>query len=177
MYHRILFAVAALVVAGSSVAACAQSNSSSYYLSNRNREIRRATSASYFENRASTNTIYNQASRRFDYSPVNNNVFSNVRQKPFSSANTGSGLSPYLGLGGVEVGSVPNYYSVVRPQLEQQRVNERAQRAALQQQQELTQMAARTPYGAEGTPQMLPTGHGAVFMNFFGYYPQPAPRR
>jgi hypothetical protein len=178
MTSRIALAALTIAVAKQSMEAIAQSNTASYYLSNRNREIRRASNASYFINQNSTNSIFNQAARRYDFSSVNNNVFSNVRQKPFSNANTGSGLSPYLGLGGIEVGSVPNYYSVVRPQIEQQRINERAQREQMQQQQELTQMAARTPFGgAEGSTAMLPTGHVAVFMNFFGYYPQPAPPR
>jgi len=183
MLRRIILSSLAVALSLQGVDAFAQtSGSSSVYLNNRERAVRQATNSSYFINRASTSSIYGRATPRYDnYNYRMQNVFAGVpgaRSKPFSGSTPSSGVSPYLGLGGLNVGSVPNYYSIVRPQLEQQRQNERAQQQQIAQQQELVALAARSPYaGAEGQQPMLPTGHVSVFMNYFGYYPQPAPPR
>lgn len=84
-------------------------------------------------------------------------------------------VSPYLNLfqngrGGQFSRGVPNYYSLVRPQLQQQRVNKaqqtliQQQGAAIQQVQENQQILQQQP-----VPESV-TGHGSQFMNTSRYY-------
>jgi hypothetical protein len=92
--------------------------------------------------------------------------------KPFSGVQQASTISPYLGLDAVRESenSLPNYFLYVRPQLEQQRINQvqQAQYRKLQQQVRTaaTPGAATSPHG--GIPT---TGHSSQFMNNGGYYP------
>lgn len=91
--------------------------------------------------------------------------------KPFMGYQQSSNVTPYLALDFTESPtSLPNYYMFVRPQLEQQQVNqtERAQFRHVQQQ--LRKAAAG---GAVSNPNggIPTTGHSSQFMNIGGYYP------
>ncbi len=85
-------------------------------------------------------------------------------------------ISPYLNLLRQDTGPVPNYYSLVRPQLQQQAVNDqqqgfnqRQQQTNLLQQQEITAVN-------KGLVELRPapiraTGTAGGFMNRSHYYP------
>jgi TolA-binding protein len=87
-------------------------------------------------------------------------------------------VSPYLNLfqnnrNGQLNRALPNYYTLVRPQLQQQQVN--------QTQQQLLQQQNGTIEQLQGTVQILQqqktgrqvvTGHGSAFMNTSRYYAQ-----
>lgn len=91
--------------------------------------------------------------------------------KPFSGHRESSTISPYLGLDYFEdsVG-LPNYYLFVRPQIDQnyvndqQRIDNRVLRAGLRQ----ANAGGAVVRPAGGMPT---TGHSAQFMNGGGYYP------
>jgi hypothetical protein len=86
-------------------------------------------------------------------------------------------VSPYLNLlrpqGGV---GAPNYQSLVRPQLDQERLNQR-------QGQQLQQLQSRIYQGpssqaSSGTPMAIrSTGHTTQYMNYSAYYPALGQRR
>jgi len=76
-------------------------------------------------------------------------------------------LSPYLNLTRGGVGGLPNYYSLVRPQQNQQAFQRRAT-AVVQSQgfaiQSLSTLATARPGG--------PTGSGSVYKNLSHFFPQ-----
>lgn len=76
-------------------------------------------------------------------------------------------VSPYINLLRNDTGGVPNYYSFVRPQLDQQAVNRR--NAATFQNQGIAVMKLET-LAAGGTNR--PTGSAATFRNYSHYYPR-----
>jgi hypothetical protein len=84
-------------------------------------------------------------------------------------------VSPYLNLLRGNTGPVPNYHSLVRPQLQQQAINQQ-QRAINLKQQSLSQANQQ---GIQRVQQGLfelrqsqasPTGTGGGFMNFSHFY-------
>jgi hypothetical protein len=96
-------------------------------------------------------------------------------------------VSPYLNLTRSNVGGLPNYYSLVRPQLQQQAFNNQ-QRAFNVQQQALQMQQSAAVDGLRNTLQqtVAPTGKGAGFMTYgrsgsfsksAPYYSQPATTR
>jgi hypothetical protein len=99
------------------------------------------------------------------------------RMKPFSSISRGPSVTPYLALDQPFTNTATNYYTLIRPQLEQQRINQIQSRQNQLMQRQLGEVASRPPYDPTGSERMAPTGHTAVYMNFGGYYQMPAPRR
>jgi hypothetical protein len=81
-------------------------------------------------------------------------------------------VSPYLNLFRRDLGRVPNYYTLVRPQLQQQAINERTQ-ATLQRQRTQLQGVRQQLLNVERST-MRPTGSGGGFMNYSHYYNAPA---
>ena len=80
-------------------------------------------------------------------------------------------VSPYQNLYRQEtLDSPPNYYAVVRPQLQQTEVNRVQQRQIRRLQQELRQANAQGQHGGR-SGDAYATGHGTRFMNLGGYYP------
>ena len=101
--------------------------------------------------------------------------------KPFANVTPQSNLSPYLNIGGLPTGSVPNYHTQVRPQLERQQ--QAQQRRNTNQAVNAQSVAARAPYEVRGDSNIAPTGHAAVyqnlngrFQNYGGYYQGPRTR-
>lgn len=144
--------------------------------------FKKTNSASRFTTNRFRQEIYNAAL------PVNarrarNDVFSfatptRPASKPFSNVTQSSNLSPYLNIGGLPTGAVPNYHTQVRPQLEQQQNQAQRQQRA-RRAQEAQSVAARAPYELRGASDIMPTGHAATyqnlsgrFMNYGGYYRQ-----
>ena len=78
-------------------------------------------------------------------------------------------VSPYLNLFRNNNGPLPNYYSLVRPQL-QQIDNQRRQQAINTQQQTQIQNLNRGLLQIS-SPQIAPTGGGSTFRNYSHFYP------
>ena len=102
------------------------------------------------------------------------------RSKPFSSVTRGPTVSPYLSLSSLNsTGS--DYQSIIRPQQQKQRENQRQQAFAIRRQKQLNQTAARAPYSRTGDENSAPTGHAAVFQslgsfqNTGNYFQPPSP--
>jgi hypothetical protein len=117
------------------------------------------------------NSIMNRAVPRYS-NPGSTSSAQTRRDKPFSSIVRKPTVSPYLGLlsNNPFTSTTDNYFNIVRPQIEQQKVNQQlaARNAALQRQ--LNDVAAQGPYSPTGAQDRAPTGHTAVYMNYGGYY-------
>jgi hypothetical protein len=152
--------------------------------------IKGSNSAAMYSTQRMRNGIYTSSVPQFGYSNVNRNLFQGVgaqpqanRQKPFSGAQTqrGPNTSPYLGMlsNNPYTSSTTNYFTNVRPQLEQQRANDQLMAQNIKMQQQLQQLATKPPFDPTGSEDRAPTGHSAVFQehggmygNPGGYYPQ-----
>lgn len=80
--------------------------------------------------------------------------------RPFSNYSSPQAVSPYMNLfrSNSSLGTAGNYYSLVRPQLEQQRVNQQLSRQIRE---------VQTGYGA---PSGRGGGVGGYFMNYYGFF-------
>lgn len=87
--------------------------------------------------------------------------------KPFSGVQQAAAISPYLGLDAVRETetSLPNYFLYVRPQIEQQQVNQVQQAQYRKLQQQVRTAAGPDLAAGPGT------AYGPQFMNSGGYYP------
>ncbi|MCA9235820.1 MAG: hypothetical protein KDA44_10135 [Planctomycetales bacterium] len=116
------------------------------------------------------------------YSPVNQQLKSQLASayrpptrpanKPFINANSGPSVTPYLSLSSPFSSTADTYYTQVRPQMAQQQMDQRQQAQNARFQHQLNSMAAKPPFDPQGSDQIAPTGHAAVFQNTLGYYPQ-----
>lgn len=176
------------VVGGESVHA--QQQYANFALNN----VRQGTSASQFTSRAMVTRAMGQALNVGSFSPQNlslarnytQNYFGGITQnagparptvKPFSGANNSPSVTPYLSLSSPFSSTATNYYTQVRPQIDQQRAIQQQQAQNARFQHQLNSMAARPPFETSGSSALAPTGHAAVFQNTLGYYPQPANSR
>lgn len=118
--------------------------------------------------------------------------------KPFSNASNGPTVSPFLGLfnSGVIGDEIDNFQSFVRPQLEQQRVNQQFRQQAQQINRQLQQRAAppaaamnpfaiqeqrlnaqfqqavgQAAFNPAGSQTIMPTGHTTVYGVTGRFYP------
>lgn len=88
-------------------------------------------------------------------------------------------ISPYLNLARFNGGGLPNYYALVRPQLQQRQINQQAQTVLLNQDRRLSRLQGEVQQGsitpsATGTGSwfMVP-GKEAKFLNTTSFYPEP----
>ncbi len=77
-------------------------------------------------------------------------------------------VSPYLNLLNTNQGPLPNYYTYVRPQLQQNRINQEQSTALRQQQMELNKLEGGMMKFRQS--ETRPTGTGATFMNHGRYF-------
>lgn len=156
------------------LAANVQAQSSVYTQTQMNALYRRNSVSNFTSNQLRSN-IYNRTVPRYNYSDVNRNLFSGVLNngpgaKPFQNSGGGGSVTPWLALSSPFSSPTQNYYTQVRPQLDQQRINQQQAMRNEQLRRQLTSMAARGPYSATGSETLAPTGHGAVYMNYGSYY-------
>lgn len=175
MKHFTYLVVAGAMAMGLS-AADAQTNST--YTNRQLSGIQRRNSAAAYTSQSLQNRVFSRAAPTYAFSNVNRNLFSAARgrQKPFSSVSTGPSVSPYLALSSPFSSTASNYYTQVRPQLEQQRINQQLEQRNMAMQRQLNAIAAQGPYDPQGAEGRAPTGHAAVFMNYGGYYQMPPPK-
>lgn len=107
-----------------------------------------------------------QAAAQYRGPNLSTNPAANIANKAIYGRPT---VSPYLNLlrpqGGV---GVPNYQSLVRPQLQQERTNQIQERQI----QSLQNRMYQGPSRSVGSPQDIrSTGHVTRFMNHSSYYP------
>jgi hypothetical protein len=166
MTRRFVFAVVGMLV----VSACAQAQQS-LYTSNYANALRQNNSVGAFTTRQIQSQIVNRTVPQYGFSNVNRNIFGgSPLSKPFKNSGGGGGVSPWLALSQPFSSPTTNYYTQVRPQLDQQRANQQQAIRNEQMRRQLTSLAARGPYSATGNQNMAPTGHAAVYMNYGGYY-------
>ncbi len=85
------------------------------------------------------------------------------RSRPFDNMARKPTVSPYLNLLNGGDANVTNYQSLVRPMVNQNRVNAQARSAIANLQHPSS--------GPQGSENMRATGHQAVFQNYSHYYP------
>jgi hypothetical protein len=97
--------------------------------------------------------------------------------KPFSSYSSPPTVSPYLNLFRVDLAGNNNlnYSTLVRPQLQQQQLNQQLEQQNLQSARRLQAIAAQANFNPQGAKDQYPTGHQTVF-GYMGHY-YPVPRR
>lgn len=93
--------------------------------------------------------------------------------KPFSGVSNGPTVSPYLNLfrEDFDGGSDFNYQTLVRPQLQQQQMNQDLQRQQVETNQRVQSLSARQAYTPQGSQSVMPTGHTATFRYHSHFYP------
>ena len=96
--------------------------------------------------------------------------------KPFSDVNSRPTVSPYLNLfrDDFQGGGDFNYQTLVRPQLQQQRFNQRFQDEAQAISRRVQQISAQPAYSPQGSRSQYPTGHQTVFGYYGRFYPNMA---
>lgn len=88
-------------------------------------------------------------------------------------------VSPYLNLNAFNTGAVPNYYALVRPQIQQRQQNLQSQALTRSQQSEILRLQNNlqrnaTSAGATGTGSwFMQSGTRANYLNSRHFYPQP----
>ncbi len=95
--------------------------------------------------------------------------------KPFSNITRRPTVSPYLLLFNDEDGTNENnlnFQTLVRPMLQQEAFNEQVNRDQLRINQQLTALAGQSAFQPQGSQQIAPTGHAAVFNNTLNFFPQ-----
>jgi hypothetical protein len=92
--------------------------------------------------------------------------------KPFQNISRGPTVTPYLQLDALETTTgIPNYYSRVLPQMQQNSANQ-AQANQLQKlQQQLRVASHSSPISNTRNGGVPTTGHSSQFLNNGGYYP------
>jgi hypothetical protein len=135
--------------------------------------------AAYSASRLRANVV-NSSVPRYSFAGVTAGLNQNVlgtTSKPFSSIQRGPSVTPYLAFDQPFSNTATSYYTQIRPQLEQQRINQQMQRQQQQMQRQMGEITSRPPYDPQGSENMAPTGHASVYMNYGGYYTPPAPKR
>ena len=165
-----------LLLAVFSFAGRAEAQQQRSYAQTQLNSLRVNNSAANFTSKQELARVVQGSVPRFNFSGVNRNVFGQTqKQKPFANANQGPSTSPYMGL----LADTPyssttsNYFSKVRPQIEQQKMNDKLMSQNMRLQQQLQAAAAQGPYDPTGSENRAPTGHSAVYMNNGGVYGNP----
>lgn len=99
--------------------------------------------------------------------------------KPFASVTPAPTVSPYMNLFREDISgeSDLNYQTLVRPQLDQQRINARVQRQNMELARRVQSISAQSNYGKpQGSESQYPTGHPTAFGYFSHFYPSPGRR-
>jgi len=95
--------------------------------------------------------------------------------KPFENLDRGSAISPYLNLfnTGISGGSatIDNYNVLVRPQLQQQRVNRQLELQTQKLNQRVQSISAQPAMQPQGSEQIMRTGHQTTFGYYSRFYP------
>jgi hypothetical protein len=146
------------------------------------KQLNNRNSASAFTSQRVMSGVLNRSIPQYNFSTVNRGLLkgamgssTTMRQKPFSQVQRGPSVSPYLGLVSDNpfTSTTTNYFNNVRPQLEQQKMNEKLQMQNIKMQRQLEEIAARPPYDVTGSEERAPTGHAAVYQNQGGVYGNP----
>lgn len=171
MTRCFMFAVVAV-----SSAMIGQAQAQPTYAQNQINGLYRRNSSSNYTTQTIRSRLLNRTVPQYGFSQANRGLFSGVlgngptAGKPFAGASGGGSVSPWLALSEPFTSSAHNYYTQVRPQLDQQRINQQMAARSQQMQRQLNSMAARGPYSITGDEHMAPTGHTAAFFNYGGYY-------
>jgi hypothetical protein len=154
------------------VGACLAGSHSAYgqYTQNQMNGIYLRNSTRNFTSQQMQSRLINRTVPQYSFSQANKGIFRGTFGKPFAGASGGGSVSPWLALSEPFSSSAHNYYTQVRPQLEQQRVNQQMAARSQQMQRQLASLQSQQPYNPTGNENMAPTGHVATYMNYGGYY-------
>ncbi len=174
------YSVAILAVTVPALLVVESSAQTGGYGDSRISQLQTATSAANFTTDRIRGSVINNSLPRSPVGQFSTGVVSNAlgrASKPFSSISRGPSVTPYLALDNPFTSPATSYYTQIRPQLEQQRINQQQQRQNQLLQRQISQFTSQAPYNPAGSENMAPTGHASVFMNHAGYYTMPQPPR
>ena len=101
--------------------------------------------------------------------------------KPFTGLQQSSTISPYLNLFNQGTTgrsqTLDNYNLLVRPMLDQQRMNSQVQRQQQQMNMQVQAIAAKPDFEFAGSERIIPTGHQTGFGYYSHFYPGMAQNR
>ncbi len=100
--------------------------------------------------------------------------------KPFSGYSAPPTISPYVNLFRTDANGAQNafnYTTLVRPELQQQQINQQLQRQQTQESRQLQRIAAQPQLNPQGSKDLYPTGHETTFQYYGHYYSGMGPRR
>ena len=105
-------------------------------------------------------------------------ISSSSREKPFANVSSRPAVSPYMNLfrEDFDGNSDFNYQTLVRPQVEQQKLNQQFEDQAQALSRRVQQISAQTAYDPRGSQSQYPTGHQTVFGYYGRYYPSMSTR-
>lgn len=173
-----VFIAAIALTAGLALQGHAQQQAN--YTQSQLNSIKNQNSAAAYSSQRLKSQVFSRAVPQYNFSSVNRNIFKGAtsgpsKSKPFSHAQQGPSTSPYMGLlsDNPFTSSTTNYFSNVRPQLEQQKANEKLMQQNIKMQKQLEEISARPPYDITGSDDRAPTGHAAVYQNNGGVYGNP----
>jgi hypothetical protein len=98
--------------------------------------------------------------------------------KPFSSVTPEPTVTPYLNLFREDRSgnSDLDYTTLVRPQLQQQQINQQAQRQSLDLERRLQSLTAQADFNAGGDKEQFPTGHKTAYRYYGHFFQMPSGR-
>lgn len=96
-----------------------------------------------------------------------------LSSKPFSNAVPTPTVSPYLNLFREDITDdvLPNYNTLVRPQLQQQAFNEQVRRQEQSTNRRIQALSSQPAFNPQGSIYQAPTGHSTSFFNLGRFYP------
>ncbi len=98
--------------------------------------------------------------------------------KPFTYVQDTPTVSPYQNLYREDLGdAAPNYYSIVKPQLDQNNFQRQQQLRNQQVSRQMQDLQSQSPYAPQGSRQIMPTGHGTIYGYYSHFYPNMRRRR
>ena len=93
--------------------------------------------------------------------------------KPFSGYTSPSTVSPWMNMFREDLSGQGdlNYQTLVRPMLNQQKINQQVERQNMELGRRLQAVSAQNAYNPQGSKDIYPTGHPTVFMSYSHFYP------
>ncbi|MBN1853883.1 MAG: hypothetical protein JW829_14210 [Pirellulales bacterium] len=98
--------------------------------------------------------------------------------KPFTYVTQQPTVSPYLNLLREDLTgeAAPNYYSLVKPQLDQINFNAQQMRQNQLMARRIQGIQSQSAFPVSGSQYLIPTGHPFAYMNYLHYYSMPRRR-
>lgn len=104
--------------------------------------------------------------------PAARGIFNRPITKPHANVHRSETISPYLNLlRDDSEDALPSYFSLVRPQIQQQQINRQQELQLNRLSTDFQQLQQQLAIPPTGDPVLRPTGHPVQFLNTLQYFP------